>query len=138
MGRQYEFLAFMAVGGSAALVNMGARVVIGWATSYALSILLAYIAGLLTAFLLNRIFVFRAAGTDWHGHLVRFALVNVVSFTQVFLVTLLFAWKVFPAIGMNFHSETIAHAIGVASPTFTSYWLHRHYTFSGAIGRSGA
>jgi len=63
---------------------------------------------------------------------------SCVPWVARIIAALLFAWKVLPAVGMNFHPGTIAHAIGVASSTFTSYRLHRHHTFSGAIGRTGA
>jgi putative flippase GtrA len=35
----------------------------------------------------------------------------------------------FPAMGMRFHPETLAHAIGVAVPVFTSYFGHKALTF---------
>ena len=33
---------------------------------------------------------------------------------------------------MRFYPDTVAHAIGLLSPLFTSYWAHKHFTFRGA------
>ena len=36
----------------------------------------------------------------------------------------------FPAVGFDWLAEDIAHLIGVAIPAVTSYFGHRHFSFS--------
>ena len=63
------------------------------------------------------------------GQLTRFALVNAIAFVQVWLVSVGLARLLFPAIGFTWQAEIVAHAIGVASPAVTSYFLHQHFSF---------
>jgi putative flippase GtrA len=126
---QKAFLAFVIIGGFASLVNLGSRIVINLVTNFEVSIVLAFGCGVTTAFVLNRIFVFRDAGADWHGQLFRFVLVNLATLVQIFLITEAFALWIFPAAGMNFYPKTVAHAIGLLSPLLTSYWAHKYFTF---------
>ena len=129
MSGRRDFLLFVLIGAFSSAVNLGARIVINRATSYEVAIVLAFPIALVTAFLLNRIFVFKPAERAWHGQLLRFLLVNLVALAQVFAISLLFARIVFPAMGMTFHPDTVAHAIGLVSPIFTSFWAHRYFTF---------
>ena len=48
---------------------------------------------------------------------------------QIFVISVLLARFVFPRAGMHFHPDLVAHAIGLLSPIFTSYWAHKRYTF---------
>lgn len=130
MNGRRDFLLFAAIGAFAAAVNVGARVLFSRWTGYEAAIALAFPVALVTAFVLNRLFVFRPEGGDWRGQLFRFLLVNLAALAQVFLVSLLLARILFPAIGMTLQPELVAHAIGVASPILTSYWAHRHFTFA--------
>lgn len=132
MNDRFAFIAFILISGFASLANLLARVMFDLVTSYEISIILAFPVGLITAFVLNRMFVFKPAEMAWHGQLARFLLVNLLMLVQIFLISMLFARLVFPAIGMTFHPETAAHAIGLVSPIFTSFWAHKHFTFKTA------
>jgi putative flippase GtrA len=61
----------------------------------------------------------------------KFLIVNLIALVQIFLVAQMFAYYILPAIGWNWHSETVAHAIGLVSPLLTSYWVHKFWTFKG-------
>lgn len=136
-GRQ-RFLLFLGIGAFAAAVNLGARAAINLATSYEAAIILAYPFGMTTAFLLNRALLFQASTLHVAHQYGRFALVNVLALAQIFLVSELFARLLFPAIGFGWHAETVAHGIGLMSPTFTSYWAHKHFTFARAAEGTAA
>jgi hypothetical protein len=74
----------------------------------------------------------RSCSTDWseaRGEYARFALANAVAFAQVWLVSVGLARLVFPAIGFRRHADTVAHLIGLASPVWTSYLGHKHFSF---------
>lgn len=125
-----RFLRFLAAGGAAALVNVASRVVYQFATSYEVAIVLAYLTGMTTAYLLNRAFVFAPSGRGVREEYARFALVNVVALAQVWVVSVGLARLVFPALGMTWHADTLAHVIGVLVPAVTSYFGHKHLTFA--------
>lgn len=124
------FLLFVLISGFAAAVNLVSRILIDLLTSYEVAIVLAFPIALTTAFLLNRLFVFKPASPAWRGQFVRFLFVNLAALAQVFIVSVLFARLIFPAVGMKFHADTVAHAIGLVSPIFTSYWMHKHFSFA--------
>ena len=60
----------------------------------------------------------------------RFALVNAAALVQVLAVSVLLAGVVFPAIGLVWNAELIAHAIGVVSPVLVSYQGHKRFSFA--------
>jgi putative flippase GtrA len=130
MSEKRRLLLFIGIGGFASLVNLVARILFDGFTSYEVAILLAFPVALTTAFLLNRALVFDASSGDWRRQYWRFLLVNLIALVQVFLISIAFARLIFPAVGFDWHAETIAHAIGLASPILTSYWAHKHFSFS--------
>jgi putative flippase GtrA len=133
---QREFLSFVAIGGFAAGVNFVSRFPIDYFTSFEVAVVLAYGIAMTTAFLLNRAFVFKAADGPWLRQYWRFFLVNLLALAQVFVVSVGLARFLFPAIGFDWHTEAVAHAIGLASPIVTSYWGHKRYSF--AVPKSAA
>jgi putative flippase GtrA len=124
-----EFIRFIATGGIAACVNVGVRILLGLEMPYSISIVLAYLAGMTTAFLLARAFVFVPTQGAATGEYLRFTLVNMVALIQVLLVSLTLEKILFPWWGMAWHPPTIAHALGVASPVLTSYYGHKFFSF---------
>ena len=124
-----QFVRFILAGGTSACANILARRLLGTVVTYELSITLAYIVGLTVAFILMRILVFDGTAANAGPQYLRFAMVNVISFAQVWLISVALAHNVFPRIGFTWQSETVAHTIGVASLTFTSYFAHRHFSF---------
>lgn len=122
------FIRFLLVGGVAALVNIAARIGFNTVVPYEIAIVIAYLFGLSTGFILNRVFVFEGTGSVISQYW-RFTFINLVSLIQVWLISVGLARWGFPAIGFTWNAETVAHAIGVGSPVITSYWAHRHFTF---------
>jgi putative flippase GtrA len=125
-----RFIAFVLVGGLAAAVNVASRVALSMVLDYDLSIVIAYLCGMTTAYLLNRFYVFERSGRSVASEYVRFGLVNAVALAQVWLVSVILARHLFPAVGFNWHAEFIAHGIGVASPIVTSYFGHKYFSFA--------
>jgi putative flippase GtrA len=124
-----RFALFLAAGSSAAVVNIVSRIAINTVVSYEIAIIPAYLLGMTTAYLLNKFFVFASPNRQITAEYARFALVNLVSIAQVWCVSVALARFVFPAIGFAWHAETVAHIIGVASPVYTSYLGHKHFSF---------
>jgi putative flippase GtrA len=124
-----KFIKFLLAGGTAAAANFGSRILLGQVMPYTWSIVVAYLIGMLTAFVLNRMFVFEAASTSLRHQAIWFTLINIAAVLQTLACSLVLARWMFPAMGMRFHPETLAHAIGVAVPVFTSYFGHKALTF---------
>ena len=124
------FLRCLAVGGFAATVNFGSRIVLSRWLPYSAAIVVAYLLGLITAFVLNRLFVFTGATNRLHQQIFWFVAVNAVALLQTLLVSLLFRNVVLPWLGIGRHADEIAHAVGIVTPIFTSYLGHRHFSFS--------
>lgn len=125
-----RFVAFLLTGGAAAAVNVASRIVFGLALPYEAAVSLAYLVGMTTAFFLARVFVFSGSGRSLGVEYGRFALVNVAALIQVLAVSVALAKLVFPAIGLVWNAETVAHVIGVLSPVLVSYQGHKRFSFA--------
>lgn len=128
-GDARSFATFLVSGGIGALVNIFCRLALNQIMPFSVAVALSYPAGMITAFVLMKFLVFDPRDRSVIYEFTRFALVNVVSFTQVWCVSMLLAAIVFPAAGFTWHAETVAHITGVVSPAVTSYLLHSAYTF---------
>ncbi len=124
-----QFLLFIIAGGIAAAANFGSRIALSNVMPYVPAIIVAYVIGMISAFLLNRRFVFDQASNALHHQAAWFVAINLLAVLQTLAVSLLLAHWLFPAIGMRFHAETVAHLVGVAVPVFTSYAGHKALTF---------
>lgn len=120
---------FVLAGGTAAAVNFLSRVLLSPYIPYALAIVLAFFIGFATAFLLNRRFVFPEATRGLSHQVFWFAAVNLLALLQTLAVSLLMVEFVLPYAGITWHAESIAHALGILVPIFTSYLGHKRLTF---------
>ncbi|MFA5950043.1 MAG: GtrA family protein [Hyphomicrobium sp.] len=128
-------LKYVSVGLFAALVNVVARLLFNQFASYEVAVALAFPVALTVAFSLNRNYVFAAGNCGAKVQYVKFAIVNLLALAQVWGVSVGLAKSVFPAIGLSWHGETIAHLIGVGSPIFTSYIAYKNFVFAARSGR---
>lgn len=128
-GGARQFSGFVVAGLIAAAVNWLSRMAFSaLGMSLTPAVICAYVLGMITAYVLMRMFVFEKSDHGAKGEIPRFILVNVVSLVQVWLVTVgLDYWL--PRIGFTWQTDAIAHGIGVASPILTSYFGHRYLTF---------
>ena len=97
-----QFVMFLVTGGLAAAVNFGSRILYNQWMGFSAAIVLAYITGMITAFVLARIFVFQDSQLADH---------------------------VLPSLGVQRFVHEIAHAVGVVVPVFSSYLGHKHLSF---------
>lgn len=125
-----EFALFLALGGLAALTNLLARYFLNFVMPFELAVVLAYVAGMVVAFLLFGRVIFDGSEHALSRRVMRFTQVNILGAGLAWIVSVLMARFVLPAIGWNWHPLEIAHFVGVATPAFTSYFLHKHYTFA--------
>lgn len=133
-----QFVLFIIAGGLAAGVNIGSRLLLGHWLAYVPSILIAYVLGMVTAFALNRQFVFAQAQNRLHQQAFWFVAVNLAAVVQTIVISLLLAHWLLPAFNIQFHNDTLAHVIGVLAPVATSYIGHKHLSFSTSGADRGA
>ena len=124
-----QFVTFLITGGTAAAVNFGSRIVYNGYVGYSVAIVLAYLTGMVTAYLLAKRFVFRESQQSWQRSALFFTLVNGVAVLQTWSISMGLAYYLLPALGVTRFAPEIAHAIGVAVPVFTSYLGHKRWSF---------
>src|SRR5215217_5323615 len=129
-GMTTEFLKFLVTGGLAALANLAGRYALNLVMPFEAAVVVAYLVGMTTAYLLARRFVFQRSGRPIGSEVRRFILVNLVALILVWVISVGLARIVFPAIGFTWHAEDISHLIGVLAPAVSSYFGHRLYTFA--------
>lgn len=127
--RSRQFLVFLLTGGFAAAVNFGSRILYNRAMPFSSAVILAYITGMITAFVLAKLFVFKDSRQATHRAAGWFILVNLVAVAQTWAISMLLVKWVLPAMGVTAYTREIAHGIGVVVPVFTSYLGHKHFSF---------
>lgn len=124
-----QFLLFLLTGGTAAAVNFGSRILYSRWLDFSPAVILAYLTGMVTAFVLAKLFVFRESRQSVHRAAGFFILVNLVAVAQTWAISMLLLYYVLPRCGVSAHADEIAHAVGVAVPVFTSYLGHKRWSF---------
>ena len=124
-----QFVGFLLTGGAAAAVNFGSRILLNRWMDYSAAIVVAYLIGMATAFVLARLFVFKQSTQTLHRSAGFFVLINVFAIFQTWLVSIILARHLLPALGVNRFVPEIAHAIGVMVPVFSSYLGHKRWSF---------
>lgn len=124
-----EFFQFLLVGGLAAGINFISRIGFSEFVSYRTAIVLAYLIGMLTAFILSKHYVFEQSGRPFKDELRDFTIVNIFAVIQVWLISVGLAEYFFPYISFTFYPEEIAHLIGLGIPAITSYFGHKYFSF---------
>ena len=124
-----QFLVFLVTGGIAAIVNFFSRILFNLYWSFSTSVILAYLAGMCTAFFLAKLFVFKESTQSIHRSAVIFALVNVVAVAQTWGISMGLDYYILPGLGVTRFTPEIAHATGVLFPAFTIYLGHKRWSF---------
>lgn len=124
-----QFLVFLLTGGTAAAVNFGSRVFYSLWLDFSSAVILAYITGMITAFVLAKLFVFTESQQSVQRSAMFFLLVNLVAVIQTWAISMGLALYVLPALGVTVFVHEIAHAVGVLVPVFTSYIGHKRWSF---------
>jgi putative flippase GtrA len=124
-----QFLMFLLTGGTAAAFNFGSRMLYNHWLGYSNAIILAYLTGMVTAFVLARLFVFTESNQGLHRSALFFTLVNLIALIQTWAISMGLAYYLLPAIGVTRFAPEIAHASGIIVPVFTSYLGHKRWSF---------
>jgi len=124
-----QFIKFLFAGGFAAVVNFGSRFLYNTYVSFSTAVILAYLTGMVTAFVLTKLFVFEKSRHSTKKEFMYFTLVNMVAIVQTYVISVGLAEFFFPYINMTVYPEPIAHAAGVIFPVFTSFVGHKYLSF---------
>ena len=84
---------------------------------------------MITAFLINKLYVFTTTNVNSATSAIRFIFVNVLAVAQTWMISFGLVEFVFPDFGLINYSREIAHAIGITVPVLTSYFGHKYWTF---------
>lgn len=127
--RHSEFFQFLIVGGFSAGVNFISRIGFSELVTYRYAIILAYLIGMLTAFILSKHYVFEKSGRAFKDELRDFTIVNIFAVIQVWLISVGLAEHFFPYVSFNIYPEEVAHLIGLGIPVISSYIGHKYFSF---------
>ena len=124
-----EFIRFLLTGGIAATVNFLSRIFYNQYYSFSTAVIFAYLTGMITAFILAKLFVFKTSTQSVKRSALIFAMVNVLAATQTWLISMGLNFYILPAVGIDKYASEISSAIGIAFPVFTSYLGHKRWSF---------
>lgn len=124
-----QFIGFLITGGIAAAVNFLSRIFYNQYCSFSIAVLFAYLTGMITAFILAKIFVFKSSAQTIKRSAIIFALVNILAAAQTWAISMGLNFYILPALGFQKYIAEIASAIGIAFPVFTSYLGHKRWSF---------
>ena len=123
-----QFLGFLAVGGTAALLNWLARIGFSHWLPFWLAVALAYAVGMLVAFLLNSFFVFNRSTRPRAQQARSFVTINLVCLFIVWAASIGLE-RMLRAQGMANHTEELAHAIAISLPMLVNFLLYKFHAF---------
>jgi putative flippase GtrA len=129
-----RFIRFLLAGGLAALINFGSRFFYNIFVDFSTAVVLAFITGLTTGYLLNKMYVFTSSGNTVVQEVGWFVLINLLALAQtwglsVYLVQVLPDYVSTASSAREGLVEAVAHGAGVLLPVFTSYIGHKYLTF---------
>lgn len=124
-----QFSIFLFVGAIAACVNFFSRIVLSLLLPFSYAVFSAYFFGMVAAFIMNKLYVFKSTKINSLTSAKRFVFINFLAVAQTWMISFCLVEFVFPDFGLVNYSEEIAHAIGIMVPVLTSYFGHKYWTF---------
>jgi putative flippase GtrA len=124
-----QFIMFLLTGGTAAAVNFGSRILYSQWLGFSFAVIFAYITGMIVAYVLAKLFLFKEGQQTASRSITFFILVNGVAILQTWAISMALAYYLLPTIGITVFVREIAHATGVIFPVFTSYIGHKRWSF---------
>jgi len=130
------FARFLLAGGLAAVVNFASRMLLQPLAGFGGAVVVAYLAGFLTAFFLNRAFVFPRSGKPMRVEVAWFFLFNLIAFPVVVGSAIVLRDRVFSRFLARDPAEDIAHGCAILVPIAFNFAAHRFVTFARPRKRS--
>jgi putative flippase GtrA len=127
-----QFARFILVGGVALACHWLSRFVFNEFVDYGWAISLAYLVGILVAFVLNKIYVFPYSERSLKFEVSAFLLVNIAAFPVVWAVAYVLGEWILTVYMPRSLALALAHGFAITLPVFVNYALHKLVTFRGA------
>jgi putative flippase GtrA len=127
-----QFARFLLAGGVALLCHWLSRFAFNAFVSYGWAIVLAYVVGMLVAFVLNKIYVFPYSERSLNFEASVFFLVNIAWFPFVWIIAYaLGEWVLADRVPREL-ALALSHGFAITLPVFVNFALHKFITFRGA------
>lgn len=123
-----QFLAFLAVGTTAAFINWSSRIIFSFWLTYPIAVFMAYLLALACAFILNKYYVFPRSNRPLNKQMRDFFLTNIAFLPVVWSAAIMLA-RFIPHIFDTQYTEEIAHAIAIAIPMFATFLIYKFIAF---------
>lgn len=123
-----QFLGFIAVGGLAAICNWVSRIILSQSLPLSWAVVVAYLIGMTTAFLLNSFFVFQESKKVKHKQARDFILINLGFLPLVIFATVKIN-DILNHFGVILYAKEFAHAIAIALPMFFTFLFYKFVAF---------
>ena len=124
-----QFLLFLLSGGFAAFLNWASRFLFSLWMPFEFAVVAAFFVGLISGFLLMRLYVFDGKEKPVMPQASKYAFINMLALAQTLIISVLLARWLLPIWGVVESAEASAHLVGVLVPVVTSYFGHRFLTF---------
>lgn len=121
---------FLFAGGFAALITWLVRFPLSDVMPFAAAVTVANAIGMVIGFISYRTLVFPGSTRPIARQIADFLLVNLFSMAVVVAVAIAFADYIMPALGFAWHTEAVAHAIGIAAGAVSNYFGHKTFSFA--------
>ncbi len=123
-----QFILFLFVGSSCAIVNIVSRIIFDVWFGYGISVFMAFFIALFLAFLLNFKFVFPSSNKPIFPQAKGFILTNLFFLPIVWLTSLILQ-KFFNTFSFITYSYLLAHILAVSIPIFFSFLIYKFSIF---------
>ena len=124
-----QFIYFLCAGGIAAIINIFTRYLLSFYFNFEISIILAFLLGMFTAYILSKKFVFINSKQSQKRSLFIFSFVNLLAIFQTLFISIIFNLILLNTFNKPILSNLISHIIGVIFPVFTSFYGHKYFSF---------
>ena len=121
-----QFVIFLFTGGIAALVNFVSRIILNLWISFEASVVIAYIIGMVVAYLLFRKIVFKKDVPIIKSS-IKFVIVNIVGIILTYYVSV-YMYFILKNYDIMFVKE-ISHFVGISVPAISSFIGHKYFSF---------
>ena len=123
-----QFLLFLLVGATAAILNWLSRYLLSNWFSFPFAVAIAYFVGIVVAYELNRRYVLTSSSRPAQKQARDFVVINLMFFPVVWGASILIRWLLID-IGVIFYSDGIAHGLAITIPAFMTFLIYKFIAF---------
>ena len=124
-----QFLKFIFVGLTVLIINFLLRIILNLYFEYLLSVSIAALISIITAFYLNRIFVFKNSSKSLNAQIRSFIIINTFAFLFIIIFSELIYSLLLEYENIKYKKE-LAHFIAIIIPPMITFLFYKFSTFS--------